>query len=142
MSVRDPMEELAERLLLNFSDWWAEVNVKEPRAGRDHITLKGARGVTGNVVETFVFQRAELLLVLGGVHAVIRRLSRHLRQIYRLRYVQGKLRDDIALELRIGTRTIDHRLSIIRGRVAGRLARFHTDDLAGFWQEIRRFLAR
>jgi len=142
MSLRDPMEELAEYLLRNLADWWAEVRVKEPRLSQSWIRLRGTRGVSGNVVETFVFQRDELYRVLSSVRRVIKRMPRHLRQVYRLRYVRKLPREDIAIQLRIGLRTVDHRLAIIRGRVAGRLQCFNENKLAGFWQEIRRFLAR
>jgi DNA-directed RNA polymerase specialized sigma24 family protein len=140
--MRDPMEELAELFLMNLSDWWAEVNAKEPRASASITVLPATRGISGNIVESFVFKRAEILEVLTGIRGVIKRLPAHLRKVYRLRYVKNRKREDIAWELKIGTRTVDHRLSIIRGRVAGRLRRFEEERLAGFWREIRRFLAR
>ncbi len=142
MSMVDPMERLADLFLANLTDWWAEVSAKEPRPGGSVATLPAVRGVTGNMVESFVFQRAHILEVLSEIRGVVRRLPPHLKKIYRLRYVRGKRRDDIARELRIGTRTVDARLSIIRGRVAGRLRQLDQEKLAAFWQETRRFLAR
>ena len=142
MSMRDPMERLADKFLLNLADWWAEVNAKEPRTSRDHVRLKGSRGVVGNAVESFVLKRAELKEVLAAVRGVLRRLPPHLREIYRLRYVEKLSILAISERHLIGTRTIDHRLSIIRGRVAGRLTKLERPDLAEFWREIRVFLAR
>lgn len=142
MSLADPMERLAELLLVNLADWWREIGEKEPRQGASTAVFPVVRRSTGSKVESFIGQRAEILDVLSVVRSVVQRLPAHLKTVYRLRYVREKSRTDIAFELRIGTRTVDRRLAVIRGRVAGRLRRLNPKKLARFWQEIGAFLAR
>jgi len=130
VSIRDPVEELAEIFLYNLEDWWAEVRVMEPRTNRSFITLQGVRGTAGNIVESFVLRRDTALRSLQAVRGVVRRLPRHLKEIYRLRYREGLTRDEISQRAHCHVRTVDKRLAIIRGRVAGRLGRFIGDDKA------------
>jgi len=130
VSIRDPIEELAEIFLYNLEDWWAEVRVMEPQASRSFITLPAVRGAAGNIVESFVLRRDTALRSLRVVRGVVRRLPRHLKEIYRLRYREGLTRDEISEKAHCHVRTVDKRLAIIRGRVAGRLSRLVGDDKA------------
>ncbi len=142
MSMRDPLEELADIILYNLDDWLLEVAVREPRNSSSLVTLPVARGVAGNIVETFVVQHLTALSALRTVKGVVRRLPPYLRQIYRLRYRERLTRDEISLKVPCHVRTVDKRLTIIRGRVAARLATMKGDERAGFVQELCRFLRR
>jgi DNA-directed RNA polymerase specialized sigma24 family protein len=138
MSVRDPMEELADLILYNMDDWWTEIAAMEPRVGGSHVRLPVVKGIVGNIVESFVIRKDTALRCLRPVRAVIRRLPGYLRLIYRLRYREGQTRQEVADKARIELRTVDRRLWVIRHRVAHQLRRMTTDDLLELMTLARR----
>jgi hypothetical protein len=113
------MAELAEIILTNLDDWWAEVRTMEPRSSRSVVKLAVARTTGGNVVEAFALRRDTWLRILRRFRGVIRRLPPYLRQVHRLKYKLGMTRDEISGSAHIHVRTVDKRLGIIRGRMEG-----------------------
>ena len=137
MSMRDPMEELADLVLYHLDDWWAEVRAMEPSPGGSLVTLPATRGMTGSVVESFVLRHDAALRALRALHATVRRFPAHLREIYRLRYRDSLTRDEVSVKARCELRTVDRRLAIIRGRVAAAFRSMSEGDRAEFERVTR-----
>ncbi len=137
----DPWEELADLVLYNLEDWLREVMAMEPKVSSSLVTLTAARGVAGNIVESFVMRRDQALRGLRVIDGLVRRLPAHLRCVYRLRYVERLTRKEVAERVHCDIRTVDKRLGIIRGRVAARLRSMEAESCADFIQVLCRFCA-
>ena len=139
----------AELLLRNLHYWWNEVRRMEPRivglpveSLLDDSLRPVQGGATSNPTETFALRHLAWLRPLARLRGVIYRLPPHLKQIYWLRYRKGLTRDEVSVEAHCPVRTVDRRLTVIRGRIGECLRRMKPDEREALNQVIRRFTGR
>ena len=99
-------------------------------------------GATSNPTETFALRHLAWLRPLARLRGVIYRLPPHLKQIHWLRYRKGFTRDQVSAEAHCHLRTVDKRLTVIRGRIDGCLRRMKPDERAALNQVIKRFTGK
>ena len=135
----------AELVLKNLHYWWNEVRRMEPRVVGLPVesllddSLRPAQGVTSNPTEAFALRHLAWLRPLARLRGVIYRLPPHLKQVYWLRYRKGFTRDEVSEKVPCHLRTVDKRLTVIRGRVAWCLRRMKPDEREALGQVVRRF---